>query len=306
MQWWEHRTTDGSDALKALSWEEVRRIVGKFGKLNPDNPKIVPSSILNIVEEMNFDLAGRQRQLYGYGISAKRYSLYVQDRQTIRLITVSEHGLGLYYRPKEGRDSDCEVALWRWQWILNQALGIPAKKPDWLNVPVMRRIAITTPNVMAALRRLNRDKARPYNFALSPMLVNLSNTSITLLGPFEKDSSPWGDMSYINIHDGTTHTLNLLPPLTLAQTFEMVFFQSYRHPEYKSLAPDGSPCKADSHGLLRRYPVEASGFHLIGKETERGWNRRRISVRCCRHLCGMSRTQALRNELCDSVCSRFP
>jgi hypothetical protein len=135
----------------------------------------------------------------------------------------------------------------------------------------MRRIAITTPNVMAALRRLNRDKARPYNFALSPMLVNLSNTSITLLGPFEKDSSPWGDMSYINIHDGTTHTLNLLPPLTLAQTFEMVFFQSYRHPEHKSLAPDGSPCKADSHGLLRRYPVEASGFHLIGKETERGW-----------------------------------
>src|SRR5947207_4198525 len=24
-------------------------------------------------------------------------------------------------------------------------------------------------------------------------------------------------------------------------------------------------------GLLRRYPVSASGFHLIGKETERGW-----------------------------------
>jgi hypothetical protein len=29
--------------------------------------------------------------------------------------------------------------------------------------------------------------------------------------------------------------------------------------------------KADSHGLLGRYPVEASGFHLIGKESERGW-----------------------------------
>jgi hypothetical protein len=43
------------------------------------------------------------------------------------------------------------------------------------------------------------------------------------------------------------------------------------HPESKSFAPDGNPCKADSHGLLGRYPVEASGFHLIGKETERGW-----------------------------------
>lgn len=88
-----HRTTDGSDAVKALSWEEVRRIVGKFGKLNPYNPKIVPGSILNIVEEMNFDRDGRQ---YGYGISAKRYSLYVHNRETIRLIKVSEHGLGLY------------------------------------------------------------------------------------------------------------------------------------------------------------------------------------------------------------------
>jgi hypothetical protein len=90
-----HLTTDGNDAIRTLSWEEVRRIVGKFAKLNPYNPKIVPGSILNIVEEMNFDRDGRQRQLYGYGISAKRYSLYVQDRETIRLIKVSEHGLGL-------------------------------------------------------------------------------------------------------------------------------------------------------------------------------------------------------------------
>jgi hypothetical protein len=47
--------------------------------------------------------------------------------------------------------------------------------------------------------------------------------------------------------------------------------QYVRHPEYKSIAPDGTPCKADSYGLLRRYPVTATDFHLIGKETERGW-----------------------------------
>jgi hypothetical protein len=51
----------------------------------------------------------------------------------------------------------------------------------------------------------------------------------------------------------------------------MVFAQYIRHPESKSLAPDGTPCKADTQGLLKRYPVRASGFHLIGKETERGW-----------------------------------
>jgi hypothetical protein len=51
----------------------------------------------------------------------------------------------------------------------------------------------------------------------------------------------------------------------------MVFSQYIKHPEYKSLAPDGNPCKADTHGLLKRYPVTATEFHLIGKETERGW-----------------------------------
>ncbi len=269
-----HKMPDGRDAIKALSWEETRGIVDKFRALNPYNQKVVPGSILNIVEEINYDSTGKQRQLYGYGISAKRYSVYTFDGSKVRIIKASEHGLGLYYRPKEGRDQECDVPVWikeGWQWILDRALGLPSQKPDWFGLPVMRRIAITTPNVMAALRRLNRDQARPYNFALSPVIVNLSDTPVTLLGPFEKNSARWREMPYINIHDGKTHTLK--PPTipVIAQTFETVFSQYVRHPEYKSIAPDGTPCKADSHGLLRRYPVTATEFHLIGKETERGW-----------------------------------
>lgn len=124
---------------------------------------------------------------------------------------------------------------------------------------------------MAALRRLNRDQARPYNFALSPVIVNLSDTAVTLLGPFEKNSAQWVRMPYINIHDGKTHTLK--PPTlpVMAQTFDTVFAQYVRHPEYKSVAPDGNPCKADSRGLLGRYSITASEFHLIGKESERCW-----------------------------------
>jgi hypothetical protein len=53
----------------------------------------------------------------------------------------------------------------------------------------------------------------------------------------------------------------------------VAFAQYVRHPESKSLAPDGTPCKADTCGLLGRYPVTAKGFHLIGKETERGWEK---------------------------------
>ena len=79
-------------------------------------------------------------------------------------------------------------------------------------------------------------------------------------------------MPYINIHDGTTHTLEPPTLIAMPQTFGTIFSQYVKHPEYKSLAPDGGPCEADSHGLLRRYPVRANPeFHLIGKETERGW-----------------------------------
>jgi hypothetical protein len=269
-----HRLPNESDAIKALSWVKVREIVNRFKTLNPYNKRVVPGSILNIVEEINFDSTGKQRQIYGYGISAKRYSVYKSDGSRVEIIKASEHGLGLYYRPKEGRDRECDVPLWikeGWQWILNQALGLPSHDPDWFQTPVMRRIAITTPNVMAALRRLNRDQARPYNFALSPVVVNLSDSPVTLLGAFEKNSARWARMPYINIHDGSMHTLQ--PPTlpVLPQTFEMVFAQFVLHLEYKSLAPNGTPCRTDSQGLLKRYPVTASEFRLIGKETERGW-----------------------------------
>jgi hypothetical protein len=55
------------------------------------------------------------------------------------------------------------------------------------------------------------------------------------------------------------------------QTFEMVFQQYDGHREAKSSAPDGRHCRPNTAGLLKRYPVTATGLDLIGKETERGW-----------------------------------
>jgi hypothetical protein len=106
-----NRMPDGSEAIKALSWKEVKRIVETFKALNPYDRAIVPGSILNIVEEINFDSAGNQRQLYGYGISAKRYVVCTPDGSRMRIVKASEHGLGLYYRPKEGRDQECRACM---------------------------------------------------------------------------------------------------------------------------------------------------------------------------------------------------
>jgi hypothetical protein len=48
------------------------------------------------------------------------------------------------------------------------------------------------------------------------------------------------------------------------------------HPEAKSLAPDGSPCKADTTGVLQRKRLQrahivAGEFRFIGKETAHKW-----------------------------------
>jgi len=73
-----YRMPDGTEAVKALPWQQVRRIADRFESLNPYDGRVVPGSILNIVEELNYDADGRQRQLYGHGISAKRYGVYTK------------------------------------------------------------------------------------------------------------------------------------------------------------------------------------------------------------------------------------
>jgi len=264
---------DGAAAVQALPWAKVRAIVDRFEQLNPYDRRIVPGSVLNI-EGINFDSESRQRQLYGIGISAKRYSLFIHEGPNVILVKASEHGLGLYYRPAEGRDLACDTARWiseGWLMLVRRALRLHCEEPDWFGLPVMRRVAISTPNVMTALRKLNCDQARPYNFALSPVITNLSGEQVLLLGPFVKDSRRWRTMGYVNIYDGKIHTLK--PPTLPAvpHTFDLMFEQYWKHPEFKSLAPDGNPCKGDTRGLLKRCPVTASGFRLIGKETERGW-----------------------------------
>jgi hypothetical protein len=264
---------NGREAVQALPWATVHAIVDKFEQLNPYDHRIIPGSVLNI-EGINFDSDGHQRQLHGVGISAKRYALFTREGSNVKLVKASEHGLGLYYRPVEARDLACDTARWiseGWLMLVRRALGLHFDQPDWFGLPVMRRVAISTPNVMTALRKLNRDQARPYNFALSPVITNLSGEQVLLLGPFVKDSRRWRTMEYVNIYDRKVHTLK--PPTLLAvpHTFELMFAQYWRHPEFKSLAPDGTPCKGDTRGRLKRCPVIASGFRLIGKETERGW-----------------------------------
>jgi len=140
----------------------------------------------------------------------------------------------------------------------------------------MRKVAITTPNVLSRLRRIDRESAKPNNFVISPMLIF---GGPTLIAPFCDDPSRWtglkNGLEYISVEDGTRFRIckpdedELListpevvgmknskerPKYILSsqvRDFDMVFREYTQHPEAKSLAPDGSPCTGTTRGLLR-------------------------------------------------------
>ena len=73
-------TKDGCEAVRALSWEEVDEIVALFDRLNPYDRAAVKDTILK-VELDNYDPETKeQRQLWCLAISAKRYALFLRDR----------------------------------------------------------------------------------------------------------------------------------------------------------------------------------------------------------------------------------
>jgi hypothetical protein len=53
--------------------------------------------------------------------------------------------------------------------------------------------------------------------------------------------------------------------------FGRLLIEYQEHPEAKSLAPDGTPCKSDTKGLLKRAHIVAGELRYIGKETDHKW-----------------------------------
>jgi hypothetical protein len=284
----QYRMADGTPAANAITWRQVEEICTKLNRLNPYDQKVI-ADILK-VEDCNRDREGKQQQLYGVAVSAKRYVVYARRKNKIPIVKPSEHGLGIVfvpderprYRPFDCQDQETDYPRWiveAWERLLIdhfRNLQYPenalVSRPLWFDdLPAMMRVRVTTPNVLRALRRRDRAAAKPYNFAHSPILLH-PWPDCTLIAPASKQSTDWLSRDYTEIHSGGTVHLGteyhgkLLTP----QTLSSIIWRHYLHPEDKSLAPDGKPCDAHTRGLLLRRPVQAlTPFIFIGKEIER-------------------------------------
>jgi hypothetical protein len=274
-----HTMPDGSEAVKALSRLEVEQLTERIQKLSPYGSKI---KLLKI-DKANLDRNGKPHQLYGIGYSAKRYCL----RTTKEIIKPSEHGLGPYFVPAYKDDKrfwkpdDClkdDVYL-RWvKELWEVVLGIGKDLPKWSSYYSMRKYAVTTPNVLKKLRRLDRDAAKPYSFCIGPISSFGSDTKVT---PYCEDPERWKDREYISLKTGQKTQLSSIQKDCEGEESFLIddaphklqkVIENYsKSIEHKSLAPDGSKCTCETRGLLRRRPIRASGrFQRIGKEVDRG------------------------------------
>ena len=281
-----HRLPDGSEAIRALSWEEVEAIVDRFRALNPYDREIVPGSILKI-EDVNFDPDTReQRPIHAYAISAKRYALFTIDsdgRPEVIEGGYSEHGLGQYLNPIDPDSEDTNWIRSVWQGIVEEAFGGPQFDPEWADQPAVMRSSVSTPALHKRFDRINRKKSyarqvKPFNFLLSASVDsiewppgNSKANGFHLIAPYSRNPSEWLRLRWIDLHSNAEYRIKTEGHSNRAairvRTFRDVLDRFRDHPEAKSADREGNPSDKQTIGLLGRLSVRALSVTHIGKET---------------------------------------
>ena len=93
--------------------------------------------------------------------------------------------------------------------------------------------------------------------------------------PYESDRKKWTSLRGVNLIDGQPYQISMQPTpyqdKVIPESFRILLRKYPGKLEVKSLAPDGTPCTATTHGLLRRARIKAGKLVPVGKETDRRW-----------------------------------
>lgn len=198
----------------------------------------------------------------------------------------SEHGLGHLLNPLDPDRDDRDWITDIYPLLIDNPEALLSGGPDWLDLPALTRIALTTNEVARAFAAYNSsrpwpEQVKPFNFLLHAHIdpfgypAGVDRTHFRLIAPYESDPDAWLQLPWVDLHTGTLHPVTTDPN---DHRSERVRLKTYRdvltlyavHPEPKSLDPDGHPCTRRSPpGLLARRPVTLLTLSLIGKESNR-------------------------------------
>jgi hypothetical protein len=275
------RTHDGSEAVKALSWEEVEQVRNALAGLNPYDQELVPGSILDLEEENFSDdpsTRGGRTQLWCYSIIAKRYALFNIEDGLIRIRKGSEHTLGSY-RPPINPNTGLAVEDWSdrcWEIILQREIGGPvADPPVWFRQVAVRTLRASRPMMMSWI---GGGQLRPYDLLehaapgrLSHVPKSPNGMAVCLV---RVSSAGKGPSDWVDLHDpdgptyrvvaGQRETFN--PRVVRGETYGDLVDQHPLRPEPKSSDAEGEPCSSHTKGLLGHRHVFVKELRVIGKE----------------------------------------
>jgi hypothetical protein len=272
--------TKNGETINALSWQQVDEIVDRFESLNPYDRKAIPGSILQI-EKRNSDEKGTRRQLYANSISAKRYALATKEQDGhFKIVKRSEHGLGHLRNPISTDPDDRDWFTPFWHTILNP--HTQDSPQDWQGRPAVSQITASSPAVLRVFDGYNdgrpyREQIKPFNFLIASYVAPFGHPAgysperFQLIAPYQPDPSQWERMPWIDRYSGDNFPVHTEGPpqadSVKLRTYQDIQDRYLRHPEPKSLDPDGTVCRPDSTGLLQRRPVTAVEPIYLGKES---------------------------------------
>jgi hypothetical protein len=288
-----HSTKDGKQAVRALSRKQVQDISELFAALNPYNREAVPGSVLKI-EEDNFDpTTGRQRQLYCFAISAKRYTLFTLDengepvmlrkKRNNKSDRWSQHGLGHLLNPTDTTSEDRDWIGQVWLRMLRRSYALRTESLSFEALPAPGRVSVGSPATMRCFTSFNARKAysqqiKPFNFVLTCQVrqlghpVGVDPEHFHLIAPFDGNPSRWINADWIdqytgNIYRITTQGHHGSRDAARVKTYGEMLREYEFHPECKCADAEGNTCERQTLGLLARRHVQIEHVRFIGKES---------------------------------------
>lgn len=284
---------NGVEGVNALTWKKVDGILKKLETLNPYNRKIISGSVLKI-EDDNFDpKTGKQRQIYCYAISAKRYALFtlsktgkpelLREGRNNKKDRWSRHGLGHLLNPTDPEASDRNWTASVWDSIIRKAFGLKIGNLPFAHLPAIGRTTVSSPSLMKSLESLNAGKPyaeqiKPFNFLLTSHVsafghpLGVNPEKFHLISPYDSDPRKWLEMEWIDQHSGKKYRITTKGDygtryVVRVKTYGEVVTEYESHPEAKCADSEGKPCDRKTVGLLQRRHIKVDQIKCIGKES---------------------------------------
>ena len=139
------------------------------------------------IEDDNFDAKTRkQRQIYCYAISEKRYALFLwpqggkptllREKLNNTKDRWSRHGLGHLLNPTDPEATDRNWTAAVWDTIIRKSCGWRTARLKFASLPAIGRTTVSSPYLMKSFEALNAGKPyaqqiKPFNFLLTAHVI---------------------------------------------------------------------------------------------------------------------------------------